>query len=195
MHFSLELIVNWLFAYPYLVLFPAVVIEGPIVTVLAGFAVSLGYLNFLLAYTLVVVGDLVGDSLYYALGRWGRDSSLHRWGRLVGVTPERVERLDQHFEAHTGKTLLAGKFMHAIGGAILVAAGAARVRFLTFIWYNLLGTLPKSFLLLLVGYYFGKAYATIDRYLNYTGIAIIILVAFVFLLQFIVRSLRKKSRK
>ncbi len=35
-----------------------------------------------------------------------------------------------------------------------------------FLWFNLLGTLPKSLALLLVGFYFGRAYRSINAYLN-----------------------------
>ncbi|MFA5954058.1 MAG: DedA family protein [Patescibacteria group bacterium] len=194
MQFSLETVMSWLLVYRYLVLFPLVMVEGPIVTVLAGFIASLGYINFWLAYAVVTVGDLVGDCVYYVIGRWGRGRFIDRWGRFIGITKDRIATLDQHFDAHTGKTLLAGKVMHAVGGAILVAAGVARVPFLQFIWYNLLGTLPKSLLLIVVGYYFGKAYASIDSYLNYVGVAIMILVVFVLLFYFLLHRLfRRRS--
>ena len=38
-------VISWLLAYRYAILFPLVIIEGPIVTILAGFLASLGQFN------------------------------------------------------------------------------------------------------------------------------------------------------
>lgn len=84
-------------AHKYLFLFP-VVVEGPIITVIGGFLSSLGLLNKFIAYAVVVVGDIVGDIMYYALGYYGRQRFVKRWGRFLGITFERVERLEKHFE-------------------------------------------------------------------------------------------------
>ena len=59
-----------LFTYSYLILFPLVVVEGPIVTIIAGFLVSLGFMDFIPTYLTIVSGDLVGDFVYYSAGRW-----------------------------------------------------------------------------------------------------------------------------
>ena len=59
-----------LYTYSYLVLFPLVVIEGPVVTIITGFLVSLGFMDFIPAYFTIMAGDLTGDVLYYSAGRW-----------------------------------------------------------------------------------------------------------------------------
>ncbi len=168
-------VLQWLLAYKYVVLLPVVVVEGPIITILAGFLVSLGQIDFLAAYGIVVAGDLVGDTLYYWLGHSGRTHFIERWGHYVGVTPERIERLEEHFTSHSGKTLIIGKLTHAVGGVVLMAAGASRMSFPRYLWYNFVATLPKSLALLLIGYYFGRAYAELAHYLSWAGIVIMAL--------------------
>jgi membrane protein DedA with SNARE-associated domain len=169
MIFSFSQIIQWLIHYKYFALFPIMVFEGPIITVIGGFLSSLGYLNIFLVYTTVVLGDLVGDSIYYALGYWGRNQFVEKWGRYVGVTAERVKRLEHHFEKNGGKTLILGKLTHAVGTAILLAAGVAKMPYGKFIWYNFVPTLPKSLILLLIGFYFGQSYAEFSKYLSYTA--------------------------
>ena len=73
-------------------------------------------------------------------------------GQLVRNAWEQIEGLRGHFERHVGKTLLMGRLTHGAGALILLPAGAVRIPFATFFWFNLLGTLPKSQLLLLLGY-------------------------------------------
>jgi membrane-associated protein len=45
----------------------------------------------------------------------------------------------------------------------------------TFLFYNFIGTVPKSLAFLLIGYYFGRAYREIDRYFDYTAVALFII--------------------
>ena len=137
-------ITAWLIAYRYAILFPLVIIEGPIVTILAGFLASLGQLNFLICYPIIVVGDVIGDVFMYAQGRWGGKPAVIRWGHYFGIKPEIIVRLEEHFKKHPGNTLVFGKISHFFGGPVLIAAGMARMKFSKFLWFNVLGTLPKS---------------------------------------------------
>ena len=174
-----------LMQYRYLVLFPLVVFEGPIVSVLAGFLATLGIFNFFLAFFVVVTGDITGDLAHYAIGRWGRKKFIDRWGKYLGITSERVLRIEKHFEKHKIKTLLIGKISHGIGGIPLVAAGIARMPIGEFFLINLAATLPKSLALLLVGYFFGQAAAKINSIFEgvaffMAGILILFFIAYYF---------------
>jgi len=196
MHISTQDIISWILAYKYVIIFPVTVFEGPIVTVIAGFLSAHGVLNIFIVYPIIVLGDLVGDLFYYSLGRWGRDSFIFSWLRFFGITDQRIERLEKHYEKHSGKTLVIGKITHGIGSIILIAAGVAKMPVGRLLWINLLGTLPKSLLFLLIGFYFGEAYKRIEAYLDYTAkvtiIVAILLVVFYFLIVKIVKSLSKK---
>jgi membrane protein DedA with SNARE-associated domain len=165
-HLDLTQILSWIQHYGALVVFPAAVVEGPIVTVISGFLVSLGYLGFFFTYVLIVIADLVGDTVYYAAGRWGQ---IGRWGKVFGATPQRVEKAKRLFDRRGGKVFLFGKAAHGIGVIPLMAAGLVRFPYKTFLFYNLIGTIPKTLLLLVVGYYFGRFYVELDRYFSYAG--------------------------
>ncbi len=178
-------------SYKYLFLFPIVVIEGPIVTVIAGFLSSLGHLNIFIVYAVIVLGDVVGDSLYYAIGFYGRLGFVERWGRFLGMTKERVVKIENHFKNHVGKTLITGKLTHFAGAVILVAAGVARVPYWRFVWYNFLPTIPKSLAFLLLGYYFGKAYQQIDQYFDYATLAILAVCVLAVVVYILVKKFRK----
>lgn len=188
--FTLQQIVSWLVVYKYQVMFPITIFEGPIITVIGGFLASQGILNFYAVYAVCVSGDIVGDLLYYALGRWGSQSFLMKWLKYLGVTPERIKKLENHFEKHSGKTLLLGKISHGAGSLILIAAGVSKMPVGRFIWFNFIGTLPKTLAFLLIGYYFGEAYKRISQYIDYTAlltfsIAVIIIVIYVITIQII----------
>jgi membrane protein DedA with SNARE-associated domain len=188
----LQQIILLLTAHKYLFLFPVAVVEGPIITVIAGFLSSLGLLNIFIAYAVVVVSDIIGDIMHYAFGYYGGQRFVKRWGRFLGITLERVEQLEKHFGKHCGKTLIIGKLSQVVGAVVLVAAGIARVPFRKFIWYNFIATLPKSLILLLIGYYSGESYVKISSYLDYTAIGTVVAAVIFIVIYFMMRRLSKK---
>jgi len=177
MWISLNAIFGWIIAYRYIVLFPIAILEGPIISVIVGFLISIHLMGFWIAFGILVAGDVAGDMILYAVGRWGGTSLIARWGPKFGVTPERMAKFETLFKKHAKKTLLFGKWGHAFGFPILVSAGAAKERFEEFIWVSVAGTIPKTLALILIGFYFGAAYASIDKYFNYAVIGIVAVVA------------------
>ncbi len=192
---KLTTVISWLLQYRYAILFPLVIIEGPIVTILAGFLASLGQFNLFICYPLIVVGDVIGDLFMYAQGRWGGKPVVERWGRRFGIKPDLVERLEEHFKKHPGKTLVFGKISHFLGGPVLIAAGMARMSLPKFLWFNFLATLPKSLVLLLVGFYFGEAYAKFDKFFTYAGWAAVILVVLCAVVYFVISKVSERYLK
>jgi len=171
---SLETVILLLHHYGYLFLFLIAIIEGPIITVLGGFFAAQGFFNVVIVYAVVVAGDLFGDLVYYAIGRSGRLSILERWGHGVGLTPERYERLEAYFKTYGARAMFYAKYTQT-GIVALPAAGAAKMPVGSFLWYNLLGTLPKSLALVLLGYFFGYAYSQIDSYFARASLIIFVL--------------------
>ncbi|HKC04372.1 MAG TPA: VTT domain-containing protein [Patescibacteria group bacterium] len=168
------IILNLLYNYSYIILFPLVVIEGPIVTVIAGFLVSIGFMSFTPAYMTIVVGDLTGDLLYYSVGRWWFNSFIHGFLKFLKIDLGKIQKLKTVIAKHKGKVLFFGKLSHAIGAPILVSAGLAEIPIKDFLWFNFLATLPKSLILLLVGYYFGSTLANFNKYFNWTILGLVI---------------------
>jgi membrane protein DedA with SNARE-associated domain len=159
-----------------LLLFPLAVIEGPIVTVVAGWLARLGYFSFGWAMLILVVADLVGDSLLYGLGRSGPDVLPGKWRLALGVTDARITQLAEHFRNRAGSTLVLAKLTHSFGFIALVAAGASRMSFSAFLGFNLVGTIPKTLFFLLIGYAVGEAHVTIDHWIGRASLGIAILV-------------------
>ncbi len=59
--------------YGIVILAPLAVVEGPIVTVIAAYLVSQGILELWAVLVCVILADLLGDSLFYWLGRRALD--------------------------------------------------------------------------------------------------------------------------
>jgi len=168
---------HYLATYGYAALLPLAIVEGPVVTVLAAFLASRDILNVAIVYVIVVFGDLIGDVLHYAVGRWTLRWLAVSRGRWSARLRRRVGALRAPIHSRAGRMLLFGKLTHSAGFAVLLAAGAARVPMARFLGYNLLGTLPKSLVLVLVGYCFGRLSAALQSELQIAGIAGFVLIA------------------
>ncbi len=192
-------IFDLIFRYSYLILFPLVVVEGPIVTLIAGFLVALGFLDFVPTYFTIVAGDLAGDILYYAAGRWWLKSTVDKVFAFLRIDKDKITKLETSLKTHKGKVLFFGKLSHAIGGVILFAAGKAKVPFKDFLKFNLLATLPKSLILLAVGYYFGSTVSNFGKYLNLTVLGLfiftVVLIGLYFLVSYVASKFVSKLEK
>jgi len=189
---SADMAMLWVSTYGYIVLFPIMVLEGPIITVIGGFLSSVGIFNVYIVFLIVVLGDLTGDTIFYSIGRFGRLSVIDRWGHLFGMDRKSVEALEKHFHNHAGKTLLIGKLTHAVVSVVLIAAGAAKVPYKKYLWYNLLATLPKSLIFLLIGFYFGASLVRINHILDLTTVILFILFVASFLGYLFLRKYASK---
>jgi membrane protein DedA with SNARE-associated domain len=165
---------QWLLNYRYAILMPVMIFEGPIATVIAGFLVAGGYMNMFVVLGMAIMGDFIGDIGYYAIGHFGRQRFL-RNGTFLKINKERMALLEDHYRNHPVKTFLFGKWTQSAGFAVLIAAGLASFPFGRFVFWNVLGSLPKIVLFAVVGYYFGENYAMIDRMLKDIGIGITVL--------------------
>jgi membrane protein DedA with SNARE-associated domain len=156
--------------YGYAALLPLAIIEGPAVTILAAFLAAEGLLDVTAVYVVVVVGDLIGDVLYYAVGRFLLRRLLDRPRAWATRLRHRIGVLAPRIRERASAMLLFGKLTHSAGFAVLLAAGAAHVPMRRFLAYNVLGTLPKSLVLVIVGYWFGRLFLTVQGDLRVVGL-------------------------
>lgn len=153
---------------------PFAIVEGPIVTVIAAYLARVGLMNVYAVYAVCLAGDLIGDALYYGIGRLGPRFLPEAWLNRIGLSQARQLALGDHFAQKGGRTLLFGKWTHSAGLPIMLASGLARMNFASYMWYNLLGSVPKTAAFVALGYFIGHAYASIDTYIGRISLALLV---------------------
>lgn len=161
---------------------PMSIIEGPIVTVIAAYLAKLGYMTVVSVYLVCLLGDLVGDGMYYWIGRLGPALLPDRWLNRLGMSQARRIALEGHFAEQGGRTLLIGKWTHSAGLPIMLASGAARMNFASYMWYNLVGSIPKTAFFTAIGWFIGSAYTAIDTWIWRGSLILIVALAVVVLI-------------
>ncbi len=154
--------IQLLLTYKYLILAPLAIIEGPIVAIVVGFLTTLGVFNFLFAYIILVLGDIIGDGVIYYIGHSGK-KVLH----YFKVTPEKLEKAKTYFHENHHKAIIMSKLVHGIGFTGLIAAGASHVPYKRYFKTCMTISCIQSFVMLVIGIFFGHAYVAIEKYLNY----------------------------
>ncbi|GHE02436.1 membrane protein [Defluviimonas sp. 20V17] len=162
---SLATILSLVQAHGLLLLFLLAVAEGPIVSVIGAYLAKLGFMDVYAVFAVVVAADLIGDMLFYELGRNGSRWLSPKWQHRLRLDDSRIGKLKEHFRDKGGRTLVIGKITHSAGMLVLAAAGAAHMNVAKFLGWNLVATIPKSAFFVILGYSLGYAYKSIDGYL------------------------------
>jgi membrane protein DedA with SNARE-associated domain len=178
---NLNTIIPNLVHYGYWIIFPIAVVEGPIISIVTGFLLSLGYFNPPTALLVLIIGDLVGDSMSYAIGRFARRKFIFKYGYIIGIDEARLEKIERYIHKNLTKTFIFGKFAHGLGYFTWIATGMVKVPFLKFLGANAITTLIKASVLITVGYFFGQAYAIFNQYFNYTSEVLLVLFVVVYI--------------
>lgn len=156
---------------------PIAVLEGPIVTVISAWLAQRGLFDLPQLILVLVLADLAGDAILYAVGRWGLHRLPPHWLRRVGLREGRLRLMSRRFDHQGGRILAFGKLTHAAGAAVLVAAGLARMPFGSFLFFNTLATIPKTLAFVALGYLIGHTYRLIYFWLSNASLAILAILA------------------
>jgi len=155
---SLDVIFQLLDTYRYWVLFPLAFFEGPMVGFIVGVFIALGYLNPIGAYAVLILGDMVPDTLYYYLGKYGkRLTFVARLENKIGVYQNHFERIQSLWWNHTGKTMFISKLAYGLSTPFLISAGATSLPFRRFFSYAIIVIFTQYAVIMFLGYHFGNS--------------------------------------
>jgi membrane protein DedA with SNARE-associated domain len=186
---------NLLSSYKYFLLFPGLVVEGPVLTFVAAFLASPGggsLLNIYIVFILVLLADIVGDIMYYSIGRWGGKPLVERFGYKCGLTESKIQATKKYYYVHGKKTLAIAKISHGLGWPTMMTAGIINVPFLPFLCFTSMVSVIKSILLVAIGYVYGESYVLLKHYISLTGFIVTTVVAVILIV--IIISLFNKKR-
>ena len=164
--------------YRYFIIFPLVILEGPVVMMATGFLYGLGYFSFVPMFLILVFGDLCGDIIWYSVGYFGGMPFILRFGKYFSISEEGIARVKVIFQRHHSTILFISKITMGLGFALvtLVTAGLTRVPFGRYLIFNIVGGFIWTGFLLAVGYYLGALYLTIGRGFEIVTICALILI-------------------
>jgi membrane-associated protein len=140
--------------------FVGLIAPGETAVVLGGVVAARGGVDLAPMLLLVWLAAAAGDFASFMLGRkLGRRFLIARGPRL-GITADRLTRVDSFFDKHGPKAILVGRFVGIIRAVAPFLAGASGMRLRAFLPWSLLGTAAWASAFTVVGYIFEDSFSS-----------------------------------
>jgi membrane protein DedA with SNARE-associated domain len=151
-------------------------VSSEAVMLLAGFDAFRGHFEILAIVVVGVAGDLVGATIAYAIGYFGRVEILRRHGARIHLTPDRLARTERWFERYGAIAVPVCRILPLVRAYMSFPAGAARMRYGRFLGLSALGGIPWIVFWGVLGRALGSDYHKIQDNLHYVDIAGVVLI-------------------
>jgi membrane-associated protein len=163
------------------VIFPF--LPGDSLLFVSGAAAASGIMDLWLVIIAIVLGAVLGDTVNYWIGNFlGLHVFLERFPSLV--KQEHIDRTNVFYEKYGGLTIFIARFVPVVRTFAPFLAGIGSMNYKRFLFYNVLGAVSWTLLVVLGGYYFGT-FTIVKENMNVliflvfvvTGIAVFLLLA------------------
>lgn len=152
--------------------FIGLIFPGELAVVLGGVLAFQGKVSLPVMAGVAMMGSIAGDSIGYAVGRrWGEQIFGLRLARRL-VKPRHRKRAEVFLRRRGGSAVLLGRFTTALRVLVPGLAGMARMRYRTFLIYNVMGGIIWAGGFTLLGYLAGNAWGTVEKIAARAGLAL-----------------------
>jgi membrane protein DedA with SNARE-associated domain len=142
------------------------------------------------------LGYLAGAIVGWWIGRRGGHPLVQRHGRLVHVTPERLEKAERWFDRWGNVGVLVGRLTPLVRSFVSIPAGILEMPFGPYAVLTLVGSAIWAFAIGGVGYGLGSNYHRFDhgfKYAEYLVVAGLVLLVAYFVYRWATVSRRRVS--
>jgi len=181
---AMDAVFQWVATYGYAAIFFLLmlgVVGLPIpdetLLVFCGYLISKGTLRPVNAYVTAIAGSWCGISLSYLIGRTFGLGVIHRFGKYIHVTDERLEMVHRWFQRSGHWALFGGYYIAGVRHLTAILAGTSKLEFRTFMLFAWTGGLLWAASFLTLGYYLGEDWRrvaeTVHHYLLAVSLAVV----------------------
>jgi membrane protein DedA with SNARE-associated domain len=171
-------------------------LPGQTAIILGAAYAARGHLSIAGVAAVGFITAVTGDSLGYLIGRTGGHRLFLRYGRYVGITPERFDRVEKFMARHGPKVVVIARFVDGLRQVNGLVAGATEMPWRRFLLFNAIGAAAWVGVWASVGYLTGDRLpaieATVRRYQWY-AIAAAVLAVGAYIALHLIRRRRNRS--
>jgi len=172
-------------------LFVGFVFPAETAAVLAGVAANRGHVSLTAVLLTVTIAAIIGDTVGYEVGRHLGPRIL-RSPRL-DARSQQIEQARDLLARRGGIAVFLGRFVAFLRATMPFLAGSARMPYRTFLAFNAAGGLIWGTAVVLLGYFAGASYATIEKSVGKGAALAVLAVVVVGLLIWRLRTRRRKN--
>ncbi|MFL5736056.1 MAG: DedA family protein [Actinomycetota bacterium] len=159
-----------------------VIVPGETIVILGGvYASEVGKPPLWLPGVMIAAatGAVIGDNIGYWIGRRFGRGFLERHGHRLFISKERLDKGDEFYRKHGGKTVFLARFVPVARSVGIILAGVSEMPWKRFFMYDVAGAVLWAVGNTLLGYVAGRSYDTWEGYANQIVLGIVIVAALV----------------
>jgi membrane protein DedA with SNARE-associated domain len=198
MHIHIQLWVQH-YGYPgifFILLFEMIGMPLPAETtlVISGIEWNKGILMLTPLLITAITGHIIGSTLAYSIGRFLGRSFIMRFGKWVGLTSERLDKVNIKFHKYGKRIIFAAKFIAGIRVLVPFLAGINRMSFVKFTLYNIISSMVWVTVFVFAGKYLGRGWVHWHKSIHHYILPFICILIIVACLFFMIKSKRAKAK-
>lgn len=161
-----------------------------------GFLIQTGLLSFNihLAVFIIFVAAVLGDSVGYSFGR-NLGSRLFKRPDARLFKQEYIQRAQQFYEKHGGKTIIIARFIPVVRTFAPIVAGASKMDYRRFLTFNLIGGLLWAAGITYAGYFLGHLFEVMGLHIDQVLLPIIAAIIIISVLPPAIHVLKDKKTR
>lgn len=162
----------------------------------AGFLTSAGYvpINIHVLVAILFFAAALGDSVGYMFGRRVGHRVFNRPNSIL-FRQENVQKASEFYEKHGGKTIIFARFMPVIRTFAPIVAGVAKMKYRTFLTYNIVGALIWAVGITYAGYFIGGYFESIGVEIDHVLLPIVALILLTSVIPPIIHLTKDKKQR
>lgn len=162
----------------------------------AGFLVSVGVLkiNIHLLVLLLFIAAVLGDNVGYAFGRRVGHRIFKRPNSII-FRQENIQHAEAFYEKHGGKTIIMARFIPVVRTFAPIVAGVGKMKYSTFLTYNIIGGFLWAVGLTYLGYFLGSWFTSIGLDIDTVILPIAGLIILISILPPMIHVLKNKKQR
>jgi membrane protein DedA with SNARE-associated domain len=162
----------------------------------AGVLAYEGHLSLPLVIIVGTLGELVGSSAAYGLGRLGGRHAVERYRRYLLMTRHDVERVERFFDGRGRWSVAVARAIPLVRAFAGLVAGFMEIPLLPFEIFNVIGTVVWATALSLIGYALGSDWESASKNVSHATdlLSAIVLLMLIGLIVHKALQLRKERR-
>ncbi|MFE5814168.1 DedA family protein [Streptomyces sp. NPDC056479] len=142
-----------------------------------------------LVCTLIVLAAVIGDQVGYMIGKFFGPKLFNRPNSKL-FKQENLEKAHGFMEKYGPKAIVLARFVPIVRTFAPIVAGAGRMKYATFLTYNVIGGVAWGTGVTLAGYWLGQI-----EFIKTNVESILILIVFVSVVPILIEFLRERAKK
>ena len=166
-------------------------LPSEVIMLFGGFLAAQGTLSFWGVVWAGVFGNLAGSVLAFWVGAHGGRPFLEQYGKYILFNRDHLDKADRWFYKYGEWTVFFGRILPVIRTFISLPAGIARMNFVKFLVFTLIGCIPWNIALTYMGLKLGQNWQSVEPYFRPISYAVVLAII-CGVVWFIIHNRRKR---